>query len=85
MTASTMDVMGYFSDADGDTLTYSAMSSDMAVATATVAEGTSMLTVTPVGSWHGHRHGDGRPTRNGSGMSFTQMFMVTVEAAPGRS
>ncbi|MCE2501835.1 MAG: fibronectin type III domain-containing protein [Dehalococcoidia bacterium] len=79
---STMDVMGYFSDAEGDALTYSAMSSDDAVATAMVAEGTSMLTVTPMGV--------GTATirvmatdMDGSGMSATQTFdvMVTIGLA----
>ena len=77
--ASTMDVMGYFSDADNDMLTYSAMSDDTAVATAMISG--SMLTVT--------FEGEGTATitvtatdMDGSGMSAMQTFMVTVEAAP---
>ena len=61
MTSDEMDVSGYFSDADGDDLTYTAASSDEAVATAQLAEPTgdgttpvppgttaSMLTITGV-------------------------------------
>ena len=77
--ASTMDVMGYFNDADGDTLTYSAMSDDMAVATASITGST--LTVTPMGE------GTAEITvtatdMDGSGMSATQTFDVMVAAAP---
>ena len=76
---STMDVMGYFRDADtGDTLTYSAMSGDMSVATAMIAEGTSMLTVTIAGE------GTATITVTASDGtdSVDQTFMVTVAAAP---
>ena len=73
--ASTMDVMGYFTDADGDTLTYSATSSDPAVATAMIAEGTSMLTVDPMAA------GTATVTvtaNDGNGGMVSQMFDVTV-------
>lgn len=75
--ASTTNVMGYFSDDDGDTLTYSAMSNDMAVATANIPAGSSTLTVTPVGA------GTATITvtatdADGSGMSATQTFDVMV-------
>ena len=43
----TMDVAPYFVDPDGDTLTYAAVSSDAAVATASISGSTVMLT--PVG------------------------------------
>ena len=75
---STMAVSSYFSDADaGDTLRYSAMSSDTAIATAEVnsddmivftgvAAGTATITVTATDSM---------------GAMATQEIMVTVEAA----
>ena len=79
--ASTMDVMRYFMDDDGDTLTYAAtvMPADGSVATAMI-DG-SMLTVTPMGV------GDATITvtatdADGSNMMATQTFMVTVNAAP---
>ena len=74
--ASTMNVSGYFSDADGDTLTYSAMSSDTAVATATVAG--SMLTVTPVAVGSATITVTATDPDRAYAM---QTFMVTVEAA----
>ena len=71
-----MDVSGYFSDADMDTLTYTAVSSDDMVATASVdgsmvtitgvAAGTATITVTATDSM---------------GAMATQEIMVTVEAA----
>ena len=45
-TAYSVDLSGYFTDADGDTLTYSAVSSDTAKATVSLSDAT--LTVTPV-------------------------------------
>lgn len=77
--ASTMNVMGYFRDADGDTLTYSAMSSDTAVATADIPTGSNMLTVTPMAA--------GTTTvtvtaTDPAGETAPQTFTVTVEAAP---
>ena len=45
--AAAMDVAPYFVDPDGDTLTYAAVSSDAAVATASISRSTVMLT--PVG------------------------------------
>ena len=47
-TTEAMDVAPKFRDADGQTLTYEATSSDDAIATADIAEGTSMLTLTGV-------------------------------------
>ncbi len=44
--AATVDLSGYFSDADGDTLTYTATSSDTSKATVSVSSAT--LTITPV-------------------------------------
>ena len=82
--ASTMDVMGYFTDADGDTLTYTAMSSDDMVATAMIDDtdpaAASMLTITPMGA------GTATITVTatdayGTNMSATQTFDVTVGAA----
>ena len=45
-TAYSVNLSGYFTDADGDTLTYSAVSSDTAKATVSLSDAT--LTVTPV-------------------------------------
>ena len=56
MMSDAMDVSGYFSDADMDTLTYSAASSDDMVATASV-DG-SMVTITGVAAGIGHHYGD---------------------------
>ncbi len=47
--AATMDVALYFVDPDGDTLTYTAVSSDAAVATASVSGSTVMLTPVSLG------------------------------------
>ena len=76
---SAMDVSMYFSDAEGDTLTYMAASSDDMVATASVygsmvtitgvAEGMATITVTAT-------------DEDGSGMSAMQKIMVTVSDTP---
>ena len=76
---STMDVMGYFNDADGDTLTYTAMSDMEMYATADIPAGSSMLTVTAVSV------GTAEITvtaDDGNGGMVYQKFMVTVAAAP---
>ena len=76
-TSDAMDVSMYFSDADmSDTLTYTAMSSDDMVATASVDE--SMVTITGVAA--------GSATvmvtaTDPDGASVMQTIMVTVEAA----
>ena len=71
--ATTVDVSGYFSDADGDTLTYTATSSDTAKATVSVssatvsitavAGGTATITVTAT---------------DPGGLTATQTFSLTV-------
>ena len=77
----------YFSDADGDPLMYTQMSSNSAVATAMIATDDSdpgaivhTLTIT------GHMAGDATITVTASdemgGTDATQTIMVTVEAAP---
>ena len=76
-----IDVSGYFSDAEGDTLTYSAMSDMEMYATADIPTGSSMLTITGVAA------GTATVTvtatdADGSGMSATQDIAVTVVAAP---
>ena len=72
----TVDVASFFTDPDGDNLTYSAVSSDNAVVTVSVsgsnvaatgvAEGTAAVTVTAT---------------DPGGLSATQSFTVTVAAA----
>ena len=49
-TAATVDVSGYFSDPDGDTLTYTVSSSDTNVATASVSNATVTVTAVAAGS-----------------------------------
>ena len=75
----TVDASSYFTEPDGETLAYSAVSSDTDVATVSVsvstvtvtalAEGTSSVTVT---------------TRDPGGLAATQTFQVTVPNAPQR-
>ena len=48
--AATMDAAPYFVDPDGDTLTYAAVSSDAAVATASISGSTVMLTPVSLGT-----------------------------------
>ena len=88
MMSGAMDVSGYFSDADGDTLTYTAASSDEAIATAAIGsesgDGTSppppgttpsMLTITGVAA------GTATITvtaADGDGETAMQEIMVTV-------
>ena len=71
-----MDVSGYFSDADtGDTLTYTAMSSDKSVATASASG--NMVTITAVAA------GSATVTvtaNDGNGGTATQPITVTVSA-----
>lgn len=73
--SSTLDVSMYFMDADGDTLTYTAMSSDTGVATESVSG--SMVTITAAA--------DGSATvtvtaSDGNGGSVDLAIMVTVTA-----
>ncbi len=79
MSSDAMDVSGYFSDADGDDLTYSAGSSDEMVATAAIPDGSNMLTITGVAE------GTATVTVTASdgmgGTDATRTIMVTVEAA----
>ena len=49
-TAATLDVSGYFSDPDGDTLTYTASSSATAIATVSVSSATVTITAVAAGS-----------------------------------
>ena len=82
-----VDVSGNFSDPDGDDLTYTAMSGDMAVATVSVTG--SMVTVMGVSAGMATITVTATDTGNMAGMlSASQMFDVTVEAAnadPGPS
>ena len=80
MMSDAMDVSGYFSDADMDTLTYTAtvMPADGSIATADIPAGSSMLTITGVAA--------GMATitvtaTDPDGAYVMQTFMVTVEAA----
>ena len=73
----TVDLSNYFSDPDGDDLTYSAQSADTTVATITVENAT--LTLTPVV--------EGTTTvvitvQDTEGLTFTQNIPVVVNAAP---
>ena len=75
--ASSLDVSGYFSEPDGDTIHYAARSS--AIAKATVGVSGSTLTITPVAG--------GTATiivtaDDGQGSSATQTIAVTVNRAP---
>jgi hypothetical protein len=74
--SSTIDAAGYFSDADGDELSYTGSSSNEGVAT--VAMEGSSATITAVGA------GDAVITITASdgSASVSQGFTVTVEAAP---
>ena len=74
--ATDVDLSGYFTDADGDTLTYTAISSDTAKATVSLSGAT--LTVTPVA--------EGTPTITATatdpdGEFATQSFTMTVNPA----
>ena len=71
-----VDLSGYFTDADGDTLTYTAISSDTSKATVSLSDAT--LTVTPVAA--------GTPTITATatdpdGEFATQSFTMTVNVA----
>ena len=69
-----LDVAQYFSDPDGDALTYEATSSDTQIATVTVTESTAILTGENVG------RADIQVTaRDPQGGTATQLFPVTVE------
>ena len=72
--AAVLDLTPYFEDVDGDSLTYTATSSDPDVATATVAG--SMLTVTPVS--YGPASID-VTARDPDGLSATQSFAVSAD------
>ena len=74
--AADVDLSGYFSDADGDTLTYTVISSDTSKATVSLSGAT--LTVTPVA--------EGTPTITATatdphGAFATQAFTMTVNPA----
>ena len=72
-----LDVAQYFSDPDGDALTYEATSSDTQIATVTVTESTVIIIGENVG------RADIQVTaRDPQGGTATQLFPVTVEA-PG--
>ncbi|MDE0682597.1 MAG: DUF4955 domain-containing protein, partial [Candidatus Poribacteria bacterium] len=72
----TVDVSGYFSDPDGDKLTYSALSSDAGIATVSVVD--AVVTISPVLS--------GRATitvtASDGHSSIEQTFTITVVAPP---
>ena len=59
--ATTVDVSTYFSDPEGDALTYTATSSDTAVATVSVSNST--ISITAVAAGIGYDHGDGNGSR----------------------
>ena len=75
-----LDVSSYFSDADGDRLTYTAVSSDTSKATVSVSG--SIITITPVA--------EGAMTitvmaQDLEGLTITQAIAVTVNPAPNRA
>ena len=75
-----LDVSSYFSDADGDRLTYTAVSSDTSKATVSVSG--SIITITPVA--------EGAMTitvmaQDLEGLTITQAVAVTVNPAPNRA
>jgi len=75
-----LDVSSYFSDADGDRLTYTAVSSD--TSKATVSMSGSIITITPVA--------EGAMTitvmaQDLEGLTITQAVAVTVNPAPNRA
>ena len=75
-----LDVSTYFSDADGDRLTYTAVSSDSAKATVSMSG--SILTMTPLAA--------GTTTitvmvQDLEGLTITQSIAVTVNPAPNRA
>ena len=74
--AATVDLSGYFTDADADTLTYTATSSDTTKATVSLSDAT--LTVTPVAA------GTATITTTATdpdGAFATQTFTMTVNPA----
>ena len=76
----TVDVSPYFSDPDGDTLTYTALSTDTRVATVTALNTT--LIITPVT--------EGTATimvtaRDSEGLTINQTIVVTVKPIPNRA
>ena len=75
-----LDVSSYFSDADGDRLSYTAVSSDTAKATVSVSG--AIITITPVA--------EGTTTimvmaQDLEGLTITQSIAVTVNPAPNRA
>ena len=74
-TAVTVNVSSYFSDPDGDTLTYTASSNDTAVATASTSGST--VTITPVAAGTATI----TVTANDGSLTATQAFTVIVTAA----
>ena len=79
--AATVDVSGYFSDADGDALTYTASaSSDPALPAAVATVSVSSATLTISGGFAGTATITVTATDPG-GLTATQSFSVTVEAS----
>ena len=75
--AVTLDLGAYFSDADGDDLTYAASSSKLSVATVQVADST--LTVTPLSAGTTRI---GVTARDPAGATASESFDVTVTEKP---
>lgn len=82
--ATTIVLEDKFSDADGDTLRYTAISSQPSVATARVPVNGSSLTLTPVaaGTTTITVRAHDRPIRVPGGQSVSQSFDVTVNLPP---
>jgi hypothetical protein len=78
MMSKAMDVADYFSDTEGDTLTYTAESDMKMYATADIPAGTSMLTITGVAAGMATITVTATDTFDAS---VDQTFMVTVESA----
>ena len=77
----TMDLAEYFSDPDGDPLTYAAESSNADAVRAAVVEGTSALVLSPLAP--AEEVTVTVTAMDGDGASAEQSFMVTVAAASG--
>ena len=76
-----IDVAEYFSDPDGDALTYSAESSSTRAVRAEIADGSSTLALTPLAPAEGVTVTV--TAMDGDGESVMQTFIVTVAAASG--
>ena len=76
-----IDMAEYFSDPDGDALTYTAASSNTGAVRAEIADGSSVLALTPLAPAEGVTVTVN--AMDGDGESATQTFMVTVAAASG--